>query len=287
MIKLKLLVFFFAIKNFLTPCHVENKETGFKAMKKGYKIEKVGHLPDSIPESSGLEIAKEGQSFWTHGDGQCKSQLYEVDINGNALSVLPLKNASNIDWEDMAKDDKGNLYIADIGNNLNKRKNLRIYKVNVNENNRIDTINFSYPDQTSFPPEKDEMNFDAEAIFWCKNNLYIISKNRGVKCVNFYKVPDVKGNYVAELFINGIYLNSMITAADISPDKKLVALLSYGKIYFFKAEDHEGSLKLKPYFVKTFSRSKQSEALVFVNNTDLLISNEQGELFLVRKKKSD
>jgi hypothetical protein len=283
MFKIKVFIFFMAIKNMVAPCYMEKGISGFRAEKMGYKIEKVGQLPDSIPESSGLEIAQQGKSFWTHGDGGCKKKLYEINQQGEVLSVLSLKKLSNIDWEDIAKDDQGNLYIADIGNNRNIRKNLYIFKINVNEKNSVDTIKFSYPDQNSFPPSKEQMNFDCESIFWYKDSLYLFSKNRGQKCVKFYKLPDKGGEYVAELF-QEVYMNSMVTAADISPDNKMMALLTYGKIYFFKIGEGD-KLIATPYFCKTFSRNAQAEALVFINNTDLLVSNEQGKLFLVSKKK--
>ena len=281
MLKLKILTLFFAFKNLVAPCHIEKRETGFHAAKNRYKIERVGTLPDLITESSGLEIAMEGQSFWIHGDGGAKNNLYEINLKGQLRSIRSLP-ASNKDWEDITKDDKGNLYVGDFGNNKSKRRDLRIYKISADNN--VDTIQFSYPDQEAFPPKEEDRNFDCEAIFWHQDHLYLVSKNRGHKKINFYKLPDQKGNYVAEVFIKGVYLNSMITAADISPDKKLVTLLSYGKIYFFTIEA-ENPLQLKPYFVKTFNRSAQSEAMVFINDSDLFISNEQGQLFLVKKKK--
>ena len=33
----------------------------------------------------------------------------------------------NVDWEDLTQDDKGYIYIADTGNNNNKRRELDIY----------------------------------------------------------------------------------------------------------------------------------------------------------------
>lgn len=282
MIKLKLLTLYFALKNFIAPTWIEKKESGFVAGKKGYTIMKVGQLPDSIPESSGLEIARDGESFWTHGDGNCKSNLYEVNCEGSPLSVMHVTSIPNIDWEDMTKDSYGNIYIADTGNNLNKRKNLRILKIHA-DRRKVDTISFAYPDQTMFPPPKEKMNFDCEAILWYNHHLYLFSKNRGHKQVHFYRIPDTAGVHTATL-VDTLYFNSMITSAGISPDKKLVALLGYGKIYFLKAEEGE-YLRLKPFFVKPFNRSGQSEGLVFVNNTDMLISNEQGKLFLAVKRK--
>lgn len=64
-------------------------------------------------------------------------------------------NAPNTDWEDLTMDDKGNLYIADVGNNLNERKDLCVLKLNANSAFQSDSINvekiyFSYAGQRFF-----------------------------------------------------------------------------------------------------------------------------------------
>jgi hypothetical protein len=283
MIKFKILTIIFAIKNLFIPCHIENKESGFRAKSGGYKIERVGVMPDSVLESSGLENATDDKTFWTHGDSGSKNQLFEVDEKGNVVSIFPLPGIKNKDWEELAKDDVGNIYVCDIGNNYNVRKDLRIYKINVHENNSIDTIHFKYADQSLFPPPEKQRNFDCEAVFWYKQNLYLFSKNRGEKYVKIYTLPDQGGRYEA-VAKDSVYLNSWITSADISPDGSKVALLTYSKIYFFNAESSD-ELKLKASFVKRFNRSKQSEAILFKNNSDLLITNEQHQIYLMRKKK--
>lgn len=281
MFKLKVFIILMAVKNLIAPSIGEKERTGFYMAKKGYKIEKAGELPESIKESSGLEIKDSGNTFWTHGDGGCPSDLFEITERGKIISVLSVP-IPNKDWEDMTKDEDGNIYIGDFGNNLNKRKELTIYKFN-SEGKYIGAISFTYPDQQEFPPPDKEMNYDCEAIFSFKDSLYLFSKNRGHKNVRMYSLPVQPGKYVASVS-DQFYLNSMITAADISPDRKTVALLSYGKIYFFRAQQENGKLKLKAHFSKKANKG-QTEALVFINNTDLLISNEQGKLYKIRKKR--
>lgn len=282
MLELKILTLVFALKNLLIPNFKERSCSGFRFEKRGYKIVCTGTMPDSLSESSGLEKCREGQSYWTLGDGGTKSQLYEIDSSGKVLSVLPLHQIKNRDWEGMAKDKEENIYVGDFGNNTNTRKNLCIYKINANENDRIDTIFFRYPDQANFPPEKKQKNFDCEGMFWYKDSLYLFSKNRGNNWMNIYRLPDDGGNYTAAIH-QKIYVSSQITAADINPDHSLVALLAYGRIYFFRVTEFP-SLKLKPCFKRRFNSSGQSEALVFINQTDLLISNEQRQLFLMQKE---
>src|SRR5690606_27886387 len=128
----------------------------------------------------------------------------------------------------LAKDENGNLYIGDFGNNSNKRKSLRIYKVSEQNMMLTDTITFTYPDQKEFPPPKPARNFDCEAFLWHNNNLYLFTKNRGEsKYTKLYKLPDSGGTHTAQL-LDSIETNTMITSADISPNSKQFALLGNG-----------------------------------------------------------
>lgn len=279
----KLVIIGFTLKNLLVPSFGEKKNSGFKSGKHGYSISKIAQLPDSVREGSALEAAKEGESFWTMGDSGTKSQLFEFDKEGRMLSVLPLK-LRNRDWEDMTKDDDGNIYIGDFGNNFSNRKDLVIYKLSKSFDT-IQPIHFTYEDQTEFPAEMNNLNFDCESMIYYKDSLYLFSKNRGDKWMKIYSLPNKPGNYQAKI-VQKVYINSRITGADINSDNNMVVLLTYGKIYFLHVDSATSGLKLKPYFKKTFNRSIQSEGVLFINNTDLLISNEQGQLFIAKKKKS-
>lgn len=70
-----------------------------------------------------------------------------------------------------------------FGNNGNTRKNLAIYALNpesLYENNAevAYKVSFYYPEQRTFPPEKTEKFYDAEAFFLVGDHFYLITKNR-------------------------------------------------------------------------------------------------------------
>jgi len=249
--------------------------------------------------ASDLSGADNTQYLWTHNDGGGKNVLLKIDMKGKSQGVITIPNTSNIDWEDLAKDDKGYIYIGDFGNNNNQRKNLRIYKFKEIQPGpfegvqnfeplrlKVDTISFSYADQKAFPPQKKFRNYDCEAFFWHRQKLFLFTKNRGNKYVKMYFLPDKPGFYIAEL-IDSIHINTMITAADISPDGKLVALLGYGKIYLFDV-GRIGVQNFEPlsvlHYCLKIPRGGQAEALVFINDTDFVFSNERGRLFLAERK---
>ena len=114
----------------------------------------ITKLPKNLGENSGI-ITLRDSTLWLVEDRGNDDDIYKVDFNGNLLKNLNVDNAKNHDWEDLAEDKEGNIYIGDFGNNSNKRKDLVIYKIPNPEfetGKKIDAekIKFSYPDQKDF-----------------------------------------------------------------------------------------------------------------------------------------
>ncbi|HEA81264.1 MAG TPA: hypothetical protein ENI01_12460, partial [Maribacter sp.] len=92
------------------------------------QLKVITDLPGSLDENSGL-VTYGDSTVWVVEDGGNKDEIYQVSLKGKIIKSLKVKNGGNHDWEDLTKDISGNLYIADIGNNENDRKNLIIYKL--------------------------------------------------------------------------------------------------------------------------------------------------------------
>ncbi|SEJ13207.1 hypothetical protein SAMN04487995_3381 [Dyadobacter koreensis] len=268
----------FAIETVLCTCNPDKRTNSFKKVRSDYKISKIGNLPDVANESSGIARTKKG-TFWTHNDSGGKPELYEIDSTGRLLSTKVIPNSENKDWEDLAQDENGNIYIGDFGNNSNSRRALIVYKV-PQVTGETEKITFNYADQKEFPPSKDQLNFDCEAFFHHKDKLYLFSKNRSRqnRYVKLYELPSQKGNYSVAP-IDSIEIKTQVTSADISPDGKTFALLTYGKILTFGIDDGIINFK-KPLGCFKFAR-KQAEAMIFVNNTDMIVTNEQQQIFRI------
>lgn len=280
MVPFKILLFLFSVKTALSTCQCENNKSGFESGRRLYSVTQLGKLSRVVNESSGLEMAETANTYWTHND-QGVSALYKINNRGQVRDTLLLRDARNQDWEDLAQDPSGNLYIGDFGNNSNTRRNLAIYKVKPHTKQPAGQILFRYNDQVAFPPSKQEMNFDCEAFFWHADSLYLFSKNRGSNRVKLYSLPDKPGIYVTQN-TGEIYIKSQVTAADINPSQTMMAVLSYGKVFLFQITPGK-SLLSNPYECIRLPRG-QTEALVFVNDTDFVITNEKGNLFLVERK---
>ncbi len=247
-------------------------------------LKPLAHLPEVLRETSSLQVTSNG-SLWTIVDSKLPV-LYNIGTDGNVLKFIYL-NHKNQDWEEMTKDDVGNFYVGNFGNNANKRKNLKIYIVPTPDSLPKDSIincgiiNYTYPDQKLFPPSPANMNFDMEAMVWFQKSLYLFSKNRTNPFTGYtkvYKLPTTPGTYVAQLVdsVNlgpGHMLQTWVTGADLSPDKKILALLTHDKVWLFYCfkGDRFFSGKRKTIPLNHFS---QKEGISFINNTELYISDE-------------
>ncbi len=236
------------------------------------------NLPDPIAESSGLLYAGNG-ILWTHGDSDTRPVLYAFDTLGVLLDSI-IVAAPNIDWETLASDSSGYLYIGDIGNNLNNRTDLQILKLWPDTS--LDTaipevISFSYPDQHQFPGV---VSFDCEAMFYAHDSLYLLSKNYllgGNGISKLYRLPAYAGTYQATL-IDSIDLGLFIvTGADLSPQQNRLVVLCYGKIILISGFQNRDFLSgAKQDFLLSLS---QSEGIAFANQDTLYYSNEAGNLY--------
>ena len=274
----KLFTIYVFFKSLLCGCAADQQHEGFQKHSRSYTIKQIGKMAKAeVPESSGLALTSDG-TFWTHADGGNKPELYQVNAAGKLLETLAIPHASNLDWEDLARDEAGNLYIGDFGNNAHNRRNLRVFRVNEKNPSQVDTIRFSYADQKAFPPAKKDRNFDCEAFFYRQGNLYLFTKDWGRKgIVKVYKVPATPGTYEIPV-LDQIRISTMITAADINPTGDKIALLGYGSIYLFDITSTDAFFKGKKYCLR-FGKSGQAEALVFVDKNNFIFTNEGGKIF--------
>ncbi|RIJ36882.1 hypothetical protein [Pontibacter oryzae] len=264
-------------------CGADRRAGGFERPEMKYKLRKVAQLDERVQESSGLAHAPDS-TFWTHGDGGTAAALHRVGLNGDLLETQPLP-LTNHDWEELAESNE-NLYIGDFGNNLNTRQDLRIYILRKPKLSVADTIAFTFEDQTAFPPAKENLNFDLEAFFYHQDSLYLFSKSRDrQKQIKLYTLPAAGGSYVAKLQ-ESLPASAMATAAAIAPGGRQFAILGYGKVYFFEVTEGRISLMGKRYCLPV-GKTGQAEAILYTSPNQLLLTNENGKVFILspRRKK--
>lgn len=266
----------------------------------GQQIPKKVKLPDILEEASGLYI-DEGNKLWWINDSGNAPALYVTNAKGELQSTINLK-AINNDWEDLTHDTDGNIYIGEFGNNANKRKNLKVYRYNpISE--ALDSIAFTYPDQTEFPPPSEQRNFNMEGFIWLNNKLHLFSKNsisKGNDYSKHYTLSTSKREQVAELRDSVLLKNRVVTAAAISPDRQTVVLLTYdfkvrwkffprSKVSLFIIKNFKDddflSGTITEQRVRFFAPVTQYECVDFIDNETVLIASEKTILYKQKAKR--
>ncbi len=247
------------------------------------QLEFIAKLPKKLTENSGIAVAGDSLVWFIEDNGN-PDELYLVDYNGNIRAEIEIDNAKNDDWEDLTVDYQGHVYIADIGNNDNDRDDLMIYKVPVpspnDEKIKAEVIAFEYPEQEKFPPKRDKLFYDAEALFYYQDSLYIFTKNRARPFTGkslLYQIPAEKGEHEARLLGDFTpceeYGTCQVTSAEISPDGTTLAILGYGKLWLVTDFDLNNFSKKTVVQVDLGVRT-QLEAVCFLNDNVLLLSDE-------------
>ncbi|NVO32484.1 SdiA-regulated domain-containing protein [Hymenobacter lapidiphilus] len=239
-------------------------------------LTQVGKM-DEVPESSGLALTGENGTFFTHGDDGNQPILYKIDTEGEVLARIEVAVKSQ-DWESVTRDNTGNVYIGDVGNNNNDRKNLVIYRLNPLNPQIVQEIKLKYPDQTEFAPKKKDRNFDCEATLWHDGQVYLFTKDRGRgETSKVYTVPDQPGSYTAQLRTK-LAIPGQVTDAALSPDGRRLVLLAREEMFVFEGENLAAILKAKPTQI-SLKGAGQTEGAVFTSNQTLYISTEQGRFY--------
>ena len=244
----------------------------------------IAELPETLNEVSGIEQTPNSDVYWMINDHGNTPILYGVNLSGEIQQRLKI-NTNNHDWEDLASDKEGNIYIGDFGNNDNKRKNLSILKISnesLNSSKKINakSISFYYPEQTKFPPKHTERHFDCESFLFFNDSLFLFTKSRDPKNIgktNLYKIPAITGHHEAK-FVSTFGTKgdngSWVTSADINSLGNKVVLLTEKSVFMFS------NFKSSNFFTGTlteipFNFKSQNESVIFKNDSTLFITDEK------------
>lgn len=277
------------------------------------QVGEVDHPP--VDEMSGIVQGRLNDNvWWVHNDSGDEPRLFAIDSTG-AVRVhsflrrryavgaetdtsdeptwpgVRLAPASHIDFEDIAIDDS-TLYVADIGNNLNARRNLGIYVVPEPDvlSARIRPLKYisiAYPDQTSFPA--DPPYFDAESLFVIDGRLHILTKRRTrerelTSGTTLYRLDTEHPHQTNTLTRVDAHASIPApTAAALSPDGDRLAVLSYEAVWIFpRPADDTHWLSTEPRRIAlSTDRLKQAEAIAWDDAQTLRITNEQRDVFVL------
>ncbi len=241
-----------------------------------------------LTECSGLvHSLRYNGVFWAHGDGGSGASIVPVTASGKLArgwtGAVRVEGCKNNDWEDIALDEKGNLIIADVGNNNGRRKQLMLHFVSEPKPGAVSvrptrTLRVHYEDQKGDSPD-----YDWEAVFSAGGRIYFLTKHRSDKRTRLYRLDGESTTRSNPLRLVGSFdVGGMVTAADASPDGKLVAVLTYTTLWVFSYDRASGSIFTKSESVRrTPIFAWQAEAVAWEGKDALVIANENGQLFRV------
>lgn len=274
----------------------------------------LGNIDNVADQASGIVWLSNNQDVWVHNDYWMgaplsdKNKIFKLDLDNTGLGVpLPIArtitinepgvNTNNIDWEDVTKDDNNNVYIGNFGDN-NGGVN-RILKIG-DPNDLGNTITpqviyYQYPMQNG-----NEVVDNTEAMFYFNNSLYLFSKNIGGNAMGYeangytymFKIPNtvnnaanphqalLMGEFKTDINDSGNQVLWRTTGADISPDKKSVALIGRSRLWLFtcfEGDDFFGGTAVYADFYKNGALfTSQKEGVAFADNQSLYISEDGG-----------
>jgi hypothetical protein len=265
-------------ENFNPKATKNNGSCKYKSTKISVEFSK--RISDSLAETSGL-IASENL-LWTHNDDM-STTLYGMDTKGVIKKKINLEGVKNIEWEDISQDSLY-LYIGDFGNNiLGNRKDLHILRIEKksihNSPQVIDTITFSYENQTNFQPTKktNTTDFDCEAFVASKDSIYLFTKQWKSEKTSVYTLPKNPGTYIAK-FKETLNVDGLITGATKLPKEKGVVLCGYSHfmqpfvylLYNYKSNDfltgNKRKIKIALLFHQIEAITTQDGQLFYVTN---------------------
>lgn len=235
-------------------------------------LDVLADISSSLKETSAIEKIKGSDVLWVIQDAGNTNHLYGLNLEGDIVKDIKINNSENIDWEDLASDYEGNIYIGDFGNNNEKRTSFTIYKVDNAENATSSThasvINFTLPE--------DMDSVDFESFFLYNDFFYIFSKDHK-KC-ELIKVPNKIGNHVAR-YISKVKLkgkHTKVTSADISEDGRTVVLLNHDKVWKLSGYQSDDFFSGKIDALE-FGHDTQKEGINLVMDNQVLISDEKNK----------
>ncbi|MEG3193012.1 hypothetical protein [Lysobacter sp. D1-1-M9] len=216
-------------------------------------------LDPQMNEISGLAASRRHRDvLWMHDDGGNPERLFAVSDKGRRLATFGVEGIVKTDWEDIAAfelDGRDYLLIADTGDNGGLRHTLQLHVIEEPaslQNARLQpvwSIAFRWPDGAR--------DCEAVAVDVARNQVLLVSKKRqppqlfavalrpagtglqtAVQLGELAGVPQMSEPALQQAPASGRY-DSQVTAADISPDGRTLAVMTYRYLLLYPRADRE------------------------------------------------
>ncbi|WP_374381226.1 hypothetical protein [Thermomonas sp.] len=209
-----------------------------------------------LDEISGLAASRAHPgTLWAINDSGNPARLYAISARGRLLARFDVRGAKNIDWEDLASFDLGGrhyLLVADTGDNGGLRRDIALHVFEEPPTLANGTLRPAWTIRARWPDGPRDV--EAVAVDARAGKVLLVSKKR--KPPELFVLPLADpGREVQEPRRIGrlagvpeadpglqrnepklARLSPLVTAADLSPDGRTLAVLTYGSVLFYRRE---------------------------------------------------
>lgn len=271
----------------------------------GPGISFLGNLSDSsIREASGIAASRRrADILWVINDSGNEPLIYAVGLDGSDRGHVPIRNARNQDWEDLAAfvyNRTAFLLIADCGDNENRRKSCFLYII---EEPRVGPAGIveKSPQEWSWRIEyvyaDGPRDCEGVAVDMHRREILLLTKRTDPpvlyslpltftqsdtvqKARPVTKVGGIPKPTTEDLREDPLYgrFRSQPTAMDLSPDGALIAILTYKQVFLFDRQSNESWPQVfgRAPVPLVIPRMRQAEALCFgADGRSLLMTSEK------------
>ncbi|MFT4179514.1 MAG: hypothetical protein QM612_08640 [Thermomonas sp.] len=207
-----------------------------------------------LDEISGIAASRAHDDvLWVHNDGGNPARLYAISRRGRLLARFDVRGAKNIDWEDIAAfelDGKHYLLVADTGDNGGQRRDFVLHVFEEPATLEPGSLKPAWRIRARWPDGPRDC--EAVAVDAASGQVLLVSKKRRPAELFSMPLADPGNAFVeprrigrlegvpeadAELQRSDPKLAKLfphVTAADISPDRSTLAVLTYGSVLFYR-----------------------------------------------------
>lgn len=247
------------------------------AERAGERASEIARIHDRrISEASGIVASRKFPGvFWTHNDGN-DDRLFAIARDGRVIGCAKI-DANFHDWEDIAIDAKGDLYLADTGNNAGSRKHVAIFRLAEPDprgwgEKRTPKLAIAQSWKIRFRGEP----FDCESFFVRDDFGYLIAKSPPGVPAAVYRI-DLRAREPELERVMTLPIDQPVTAADLSADGKELAVLTHRAVWIFPINgDVKRAAEVPPTRIAV--PPGKVEGCTF-SNDEILIVAESGEIF--------
>lgn len=251
-------------------------------------LEPLGRVESrTIRETSGIvKSRKYPDLFWILSDSGNPATIHAIRRDGAVINSFQIA-APNVDWEDIATDEVGHLFIAETGNNRLLLPLRAIYQVDEPDPTRPPTTPLPVTKAAYFRFRTDSERFDSEALFVVDGRAILIDKRldrTGATTWGITLEP------AAPLLRPGLPLSlgplpdfeEPVTGADLSPDGRRLAVVANRRTSVYdRAMDGRLTLRATVRY-----KVRDLEAIAW-DGDDLILASESGELFRIARRTWD